>query len=173
MSGPGCGATAGRRAAAGVRPVGARVRVRRGAAAERGAGHGGVLCHLLAARARSAGQARRALDQGGLQGHGRSVQVDLIKLKLKPPGTKRLKLNCDILLSTSAFKLNLRRYSMVHWDLPTVQVPHMLTVFGGAVGRGLHSSTSRLNAIAFCGIGCTSRGSPGGVQEMCRVLGDV
>jgi len=35
---------------------------------------------------------------------GRPVQVDpTIKTKLKPPGTKRLKLNYDILLSTSAF----------------------------------------------------------------------
>jgi hypothetical protein len=33
--------------------------------------------------------------------------------KLKPPGTKRLKLNWDILLSTSAFKFNLRRYTVV------------------------------------------------------------
>jgi len=31
--------------------------------------------------------------------------------KLKPPGTKRLKLKCDTLLSTSAFKFKLRRYS--------------------------------------------------------------
>jgi hypothetical protein len=30
---------------------------------------------------------------------------------LKLPGTKRLKQHCDILLSTSAFKLSLRRYS--------------------------------------------------------------
>jgi 4-hydroxy-3-methylbut-2-enyl diphosphate reductase IspH len=35
-----------------------------------------------------------------------------VKPKLKPPGTKRLKLNCDILLSTSAFKFNLRRYTV-------------------------------------------------------------
>jgi len=34
-----------------------------------------------------------------------------MKPKLKPPGTKRLKLNCDILYSNSAFKFNLRRYS--------------------------------------------------------------
>jgi len=31
--------------------------------------------------------------------------------KLRPSGTKRLKLKCDILLSTSAFKFNLRRYA--------------------------------------------------------------
>ena len=36
-----------------------------------------------------------------------------MKPKLKPPGTKRLKLKCDILLSTSALKFNLRRYSKV------------------------------------------------------------
>jgi hypothetical protein len=39
------------------------------------------------------------------------VQVKPISPKLKPPGTKRLKLKCDILLSTSAFKYNSRRYS--------------------------------------------------------------
>ena len=39
------------------------------------------------------------------------MQVDPIKPKLKPPGTKRLKLKCDVLLSTSAFKFNLRRYT--------------------------------------------------------------
>jgi hypothetical protein len=39
------------------------------------------------------------------------VQVDPIKPESKPPGTKRLKLKCDILLSTSAFKFNLRRYT--------------------------------------------------------------
>ena len=34
-----------------------------------------------------------------------------MKPKLKQPGTKRLKLKCDILLLTSAFKFNLRHYS--------------------------------------------------------------
>ena len=38
--------------------------------------------------------------------HGRAVQVDPIKPNLKPPGTKLLKLKCDVLLSTSAFKFN-------------------------------------------------------------------
>jgi len=44
------------------------------------------------------------------------VQVDPTKPQLKPPGTKRLKQNCDILLSTSAFKSNLRRYDVVDED---------------------------------------------------------
>jgi len=30
----------------------------------------------------------------------------------KPPGTKHLKLKCDIVLSTSAFKFNFRRYAV-------------------------------------------------------------
>ena len=38
------------------------------------------------------------------------MQVNPIKPLLKAPGTKRLKLECDILLSDSASKLNLRRY---------------------------------------------------------------
>jgi hypothetical protein len=34
-----------------------------------------------------------------------------MKPKLKPPGTKPLKLTCDVPLSTYAFKFNLRRYN--------------------------------------------------------------
>jgi len=34
-----------------------------------------------------------------------------MKPKLKPPGTERLKLKCDMLLSTSAFTTNLRHYN--------------------------------------------------------------
>jgi len=35
-----------------------------------------------------------------------------MKRTLKAPGTKRLKLKCDILLSNSAFKFNSRLYNM-------------------------------------------------------------
>jgi len=44
---------------------------------------------------------------------GRAVQVDPIKPTLKPPGTKRLKQTHDEPLSSFAFKLNLRRYTVV------------------------------------------------------------
>ena len=44
---------------------------------------------------------------------GRAVQVDPIKPKLKPPGTKRLKLEYDGQLSNFGFKFNLRRYNLV------------------------------------------------------------
>ena len=48
-----------------------------------------------------------------LRPKGRAVQVDPIKPTLKAPGNKRWKLNCDLLLSTSAFDFNLRRYISV------------------------------------------------------------
>jgi len=41
------------------------------------------------------------------------VQGDPIKHKLKPRNTKRLKLKCDWLLSSSASKFNLRRCNVV------------------------------------------------------------
>jgi hypothetical protein len=41
------------------------------------------------------------------------VQVDPLKPKLKPPGAKRLKLKCDILLTTCASRFNLRRCNVV------------------------------------------------------------
>ena len=43
--------------------------------------------------------------------HGRAVQVDPIKPTLKASGTKRLKLTHVKLLSSFAFKFNLRRYT--------------------------------------------------------------
>jgi hypothetical protein len=36
-----------------------------------------------------------------------------VKLQLKPPGTKRLKLKCDTLLYNSALKFNLRHFREV------------------------------------------------------------
>jgi hypothetical protein len=97
-----------------------------------------------------------------------------MKSKLKPPGTERLKVKCDVLLSTSAFKCNLRRYVMVR-SLTLDNTAERLFVratFSGTpagfyaeladdtawpaevpkfniTGRGLHSSTDRLNASAF------------------------
>jgi len=38
------------------------------------------------------------------------VQVDAMKATLKAPGYERLKLKCDVLPSSFAFKFNLRRY---------------------------------------------------------------
>ena len=44
---------------------------------------------------------------------GRAVHVDTIKPTVKAPGTDLLTLNCCELLSTLAFKFNLRRYTLV------------------------------------------------------------
>jgi len=54
----------------------------------------------------------KPLCGGRLGCHGRAVQVDPIKPTLKPPGTKRLKLECDGLLSNFGFKFSSRRYTM-------------------------------------------------------------
>ena len=56
---------------------------------------------------------RRGGGAGALRPHhGSAVQVDPIKPKLKPPGTKRFKLKYDEVLLSFAFKLRLRRYIM-------------------------------------------------------------
>ena len=55
------------------------------------------------------------------------MQVDPIKPTLKAPGTKRLKLKCDVLLSTSAFKSNSRRYNKAaikHFEMLNTRVTH-------------------------------------------------
>ena len=51
-------------------------------------------------------------DGGVLHSHGRAVQVEPIKPTSKAPGTKRSKLKCKNCSQISAFKFNVRRYSM-------------------------------------------------------------
>jgi hypothetical protein len=53
--------------------------------------------------------------------HGRAVQVDPIKLTLKAPGSKHLKLEHNILLPHLVFNFNSRLYNMAAVRL--VQVP--------------------------------------------------
>jgi hypothetical protein len=61
--------------------------------------------------------ARRGGRHGGpalaalLHDIGSAVQVDPMKPMLKPPGTKHLKPECAMLLSTFAFNFNLRWYT--------------------------------------------------------------
>jgi len=43
------------------------------------------------------------------------VQANPIKPTLKAPGSERLKLKCDILLLTYAFRCNLRRYNPYYY----------------------------------------------------------
>ena len=79
------------------------------------------------------------------------MQVDPMNPKLKPPGTKRLKLKCDILLSTSGFKLNLRRYKEVD-----VAVAASASVVGGSVGG---AGGAGAGAAGVGGAGATGAGA--------------
>ena len=69
------------------------------------------------------------------------MQVHPIKPKLKPPGTKRLKLECDGLLSNFGFKFNLRRYTKVAAQAGACSA--------AVQAGGLQSSTSQLNLSRF------------------------
>ena len=64
---------------------------------------------------------------------GKAVQVKPIKLSLKPPRTNRLKLKYDEPLSSFAFKINVRHYSVACY------------CSRATAGRGLSSSTFQLN----------------------------
>jgi hypothetical protein len=103
----------------------------------------------------------------------RRCRLTLSKTTLKAPGPKHLNLECDKLLSTSALKSHLRRYTKVLYDMdddPKRSATLWLdscarhTLKGGremlvvvvelntgkkVVGRGLHSSTLQLNLSRF------------------------
>jgi hypothetical protein len=82
--------------------------------------------------------------RGGRPRPGRAVQVDPIKPNLKLPGTERLKLTCDELLSTFAFKFKLRRYKLVERNmkpLRTGTLPMPLR-YAQVAGRGRHTPHS-------------------------------
>jgi hypothetical protein len=49
-----------------------------------------------------------------VRAHGGAVQVETFKPTLKAPGSKRLKLQDEKMLSNMAFKFNLRRYTTVN-----------------------------------------------------------
>ena len=59
----------------------------------------------------SGGLARRPRAVGDGDARGNAVQVHPMRVTLKAHGTKRLKLNFDILLSNFVLKFNLRRYT--------------------------------------------------------------
>jgi hypothetical protein len=66
------------------------------------------------------------------------VQVDPIKAMLKPPGAKHLRLKCDELLSSFAFKFNLRRYIKGQKEellQRTVKRDHRIDALAGAYTR--------------------------------------
>jgi hypothetical protein len=64
-----------------------------------------------------------------------------MKPNLKPPGTKRLKVTCDIMLSTSAFKFNLRRYIVDDAFPIAEELGDILELLAGAYTRSHFRST--------------------------------
>jgi hypothetical protein len=77
---------------------------------------------------------------GGYGLHGGAGEVDPIKPTLKAPGDMRSKLNYFKLLSSFAFKSNVRRYSMLR------ELHSSADMFDG---RSVHSSTFQLNVSTF------------------------
>jgi len=73
---------------------------------------------------------------------------------LKPPRTNCLKLSCDKLLSTVAFKLNLCRYTAASASsgrgLIPMEVYKSANAGGGSRGRGLHLFPFPLNLSLLC-----------------------
>jgi len=74
--------------------------------------------------------------------------VDPTKPKLEPPGTKRLKLEQDGLLSNFGFKFNLRRYHKdisEHWesfDTPINALAELFSQLLPMLGTGTHRHSS-------------------------------
>jgi hypothetical protein len=65
---------------------------------------------------------------------------------LKPPGTKRLKLEYDKLLSSFGFKFNLRCYMTAAMKLFFKRAPEMRAMLGAALAAG----TADANQVGLC-----------------------
>ena len=93
-----------------------------------------------------------------------------MKPKLKPPGSKRLKLQCDDLLSNFAFKFNLRRYI----EVPSFQAPDEALVVLMASPASLNSTSLPPTAPAagftriWADSGSRARKNPEGTMAVWR-----
>ena len=74
------------------------------------------------------------------------MQVDPIEPMLKAPGYKHLKRDEENLISTLAFKFNLRRYIMV---IAATPVAVRRSGSGGSRGAALHAAAKR-NLVGRC-----------------------
>ena len=81
-----------------------------------------------------------------IEPQGRAVQVDPIKPVLKPPGTMRLKLKHGKLLSSFAFKSNLRRCTK---DNPGVVTATVAVVRGETPTGRLHEGVASTYLARF------------------------
>jgi len=80
------------------------------------------------------------------------VHVDPVITKLKPTGIQRLKLKCDVLLSTSAFKYKLRRF-----------IKAAGTAVAAAVTAAAAGTAQAAGAAAGCGGGAAPDAAPDAV----------
>jgi len=80
----------------------------------------------------------KPLAGGAAPRRGREVQVDPIKPTLKPPGSKRLKLEDEKALSNFAFKFNLRRYT-VFQSAPFISRDQRAAQLHAALQAGPHT----------------------------------
>jgi hypothetical protein len=95
------------------------------------------------------------------------MQVDSMKPKLKPPGTKGLKLKCDTMLSTSVFNFNLRRYTMV---VKSHDVPRdVLTGVVYLLRRGEHNQAQMLDLFKHRAL----NGGEYCQNDGCKVVGQM
>jgi hypothetical protein len=95
-----------------------------------------------------------------------------MKPKLKLPGTQRLKLKCDILLSNFAFKFNLRRYiearekaAHLQWQLE--QESRKTDHLGRKTDTSLMSSLGASGLVPRC---TTFFGTPPSVTALIRIF---
>jgi len=101
-------------------------------------------------------------------GHGRAVQVDSFTPTLNSPGTtERLKLKCDKLLSTSAFKLNLRRYTTVA-EAEVEAGVGLVDTFprAGAAGAAAAAAAAAAGTMAAAGQAVTSHRAAAGTGRI-------
>jgi len=73
------------------------------------------------------------------------VRFEPMKPTSKPPGTKRLKVKYDTVLSTFAFNFKLRRYI----EAERISVDHVARDTSAVAGRGLHSFQFQPNLSSF------------------------
>ena len=86
---------------------------------------------------------------------GMAMQVDPMTPKSKPPGSKRLKLKCDEVLSSFSNNFNLRRYTAAPQDGTFVcNIGDMLQVWTNGVYR---STTHRVLHLVGPATHCSPR----------------
>ena len=100
------------------------------------------------------------------------MQVDPIKFGLKAPGSERLKLKYDELLSNVAFKTNLRRYSLARAALTA-----LAALAGGRGWEAILRAADADPAAAAAQLGLPAppqpRGAPGAAARTNLFVGDV